>query len=904
MTSALAQIEVPLVETEAYKELLSRVGRKAGKIPPDLLVSHVLRCVPEHEWPTRVDAMEAVLRRLESIRRDNLRVEARPAEGRLLGLYVTRRSGSGSRPYRTVLLGVDPIEGRCDCPDFLKNSLGLCKHVLAVLEHLHARPRLLQQATKEQEWSDASLRGGLRWHPLRPLTGIGDWLDRVEWKGDFEAAKARSTRIAQAARWFRSNQDGSASLKNSFPDKPARRLELVEDLLKIVPAAAPGSLHDPALRSLLENERRRLKPIVEQVLGTGEIRDAIKGLKRPLYPYQREGVDRFLAAGRLLLADDMGLGKTAQAIACCNILRHSGRARRGLIIAPASLKPQWAREWAVFSDLPIHVVEGNPEERQAAYTARKEGFLIINYEQLLRDLEIVRHWGPDLVVLDEAQRIKNWATKTALTVKGLTPRYRLVLTGTPMENRIEELASIVEWVDDMALEPKWRLPSLHSIRADGKREVVGARNLDTIRDRLRHCMVRRVRQDVLDQLPSRTDTRVPIEMTETQTEAHDELNQPIAQLVQRSLKRPLTQAEFLRLMSLLTTQRIISNGMAQLQYESLWPTIHGRRPEEGLLQGLSAPKLIELRQLMRQIVLEQGRKVVVFSQWRRMLSLAHWAVGDLLGDNGLRAGFFTGGEGQRRRTENIVEFHDDRDFRILFTSDAGGVGLNLQKAANCVINIELPWNPAVLEQRIGRIYRLGQKLPIDVYNLVCEQGIESRIAAIVGSKQAFFKGLFDGESDSVQFEQSASFLAKVQKLYDPAALDSVASSDPVADQGPDTSDDGIDDKSADPFDELIDAADESQDRATSTNGDLAASVPAAMPGPIASPTSAHEGTTASAVAALPAAGEVREFFSQLQVRRAPSGNIVIEAPPEAASTLGALFEGMAALLQSVAGNKR
>ena len=95
--------------------------------------------------------------------------------------------------------------------------------------------------------------------------------------------------------------------------------------------------------------------------------------------------------------------------------------------------------------------------------------------------------------------------------------------------------------------------------------------------------------------------------------------------------------------------------------------------------------------------------------------------------------------------------------------------MNLQRAANCVINIELPWNPAVLEQRIGRIYRLGQKLPIDVYNLVCEQGIESRIAAIVGSKQAFFKGLFDGESDSVQFEQSASFLAKVQKLYDPEA---------------------------------------------------------------------------------------------------------------------------------------
>ncbi len=235
----------------------------------------------------------------------------------------------------------------------------------------------------------------------------------------------------------------------------------------------------------------------------------------------------------------------------------------------------------------MQVVDGSPDERQAYYAKRREGFLIINYEQLLRDLEIVKQWGPDLVVLDEAQRIKNWATKTALSVKGLSPLYRLVLTGTPMENRIEELASIVEWVDDMALEPKWRLSSLHAIRADGKREVTGARNLDTIRDRLRHCMVRRIRQDVLDQLPPRTDTRVPIEMTEVQRQDHDALNQPILVLMQKALKRPLTQAEFLKLMMLMATQRIISNGMAQLNFETIWPTIRDRAPDDSVLTGPS-----------------------------------------------------------------------------------------------------------------------------------------------------------------------------------------------------------------------------------------------------------------------------------------------------------------------------
>jgi superfamily II DNA or RNA helicase len=905
MIDTVAELESPVEQTEAYKELLSRHGRKTGNIPPDLLIRHVLACIPADEWPTRVDAMDALVRRLESIRKDNLRVEARPGDGRLLGFYLTRRTGSPARPYRTVLHALSPIDARCNCPDFLKNSLGLCKHVLVVLEHLHARPRLLQQAQKEQEWGDRAATSTLCWNPIRPLTGIGDWLDRVHWNTDLEAARTRSSRFAQAARWFRSSADGSARLKSSFVDQPTRRLELVEDLLKLLPAAAAGSLHDPALRNLLENERRSLKERLAIALRPAEIRDAIKQLKRPLYPYQRAGVDRFLAAGKLLLADDMGLGKTAQAITCCHILRHSGRIRRGLIIAPAGLKPQWAREWASFTDLPVQVVDGPPEERQAAYSSRAAAFLIINYEQLLRDLETVRRWDPELVVLDEAQRIKNWATKTALSVKGLSPRYRLVLTGTPMENRIDELASVVEWVDDMALEPKWRLSSLHSIRSDGRHEVVGARNLDTIRDRLKHCMVRRVRQDVLDQLPSRTDTRVPVEMTEVQQAAHDDLIQPIAQIVQRSLKRPLTQVEFLKLMSYLTTQRIISNGMAQLQFEDLWPTIHKRRPDESTLQGLSAPKLSELRQLVRQLVIDQGRRIVVFSQWRRMLSLAQWAVSDLLGENGLRSGFFTGAEGQRRRTQNIVEFHDDPNFRILFTSDAGGVGLNLQHAANCVINIELPWNPAVLEQRIGRIYRLGQKLPIDVYNLVSEQGIESRIAALVGSKQAFFKGLFDGESDSVQFDQSSSFLAKVQKFYESEAIDQAASTAASADEDLDSSDADLDDSVADPFDDLIEAADESHDRAVAANGEAASAAPAsrletARPQvPASAPT-----TAATAVAAMPSAGEVRQFFSQLKVSRAPSGNVIIEAPEESASTLGALFEGIAALLHAAAKDKR
>ncbi|MEI8259227.1 MAG: DEAD/DEAH box helicase, partial [Deltaproteobacteria bacterium] len=447
----------------------------------------------------------------------------------------------------------------------------------------------------------------------------------------------------------------------------------------------------------------------------------LSGLKRHLYAYQSEGVRRFLERGRLLLADDMWLGKTTQAIAACHALFHARLVRRGLIVTPASLKPQWLREWNATTDTPAVIVDGNASERAEIYRSTTTGFLIVNYEIVLRDFELLLPFARELVVLDEAQRIKNYATKSAMYVKMLPAKRRLVLTGTPMENRFDELASILDWVDDRALAPKWRLAAWHfRHEGDGMNSRTGARNLGTMRERLAPCVVRRLRADVIDQLPARTDTRVPVAMTAEQQDEHDALIQPIKALMAIAEKRPLTQPQFLRLMQLLTTQRMISNGLAQVRFDDVWPGLEGRRPTRAALDGLFAPKLDEVRSLVEALVLAQDRKVVIFSQWRRMLKLADWAISDLLASTGRRSLFFTGAESAKLRTQSLVDFHDDPKASVLFLTDAGGVGLNLQHAANACVNLELPWNPAVLEQRIGRIYRLGQKRPIDVYNLVAE----------------------------------------------------------------------------------------------------------------------------------------------------------------------------------------
>ncbi len=798
-TAATLLPDAPADEQEAYQVLLSRAHRKTGAIPAELLVRHVLSTTADADWPVKREALEALLRRMAFGKTDGLAIGSRPAGGRLLGNYTTRRKGSTARPYQTLLFQVDPLDGSCDCPDFLRSSLGVCKHLVAVLEDLASRPRLFERAKLESPPT-----ASVRWHPVRPLTGAGDWLAQVR-------------------------------PPVPVPSKPEKRLALVEYLL--------GEIRDgrrePALHALLREERRRL----QRPRDIDAPLKALGSLKQRLFSYQREGVYRFLLQGSLLLADDMGLGKTAQAIAACHALWHAGRIRRGLIVVPAALKPQWLREWQAFTDAPARIVDGNPDLRGGTFESCKRGFLITNYEQLIRDVDLVRAWEPELVVLDEAQRMKNWATKTALTVKRLDPPHRLVLTGTPMENRLDELASIVEWVDDLALEPKWRLVPWHMA-------APGARNLDTLRQRLSGCMLRRVRQDVLSQLPERTDARVGVEMTPEQQAAHAELDPSIARLAHIGKKRPLTPPEFLKLMQLLATQRIISNGMAQLNFDEVWPDLRKiERPTDSMLKGLASPKLIELRELVEQIAVEQGRKVVVFSQWKRMLKLADWATRSLLARAGARAAFFTGDEGPKKRTQNIVEFHDDPACRVLFATDAGGVGLNLQRAANACINLELPWNPAVLEQRIGRIHRLGQKRPIDVYNLMSEGGIESRIALLAGGKQAVFKGLFDGTSDTVSFEQSGSFLSRIEKVVAPVAE---APQDDAAERE---------------VDALVAAAEESKDRA---------------PEPEAP------------------AVDVAKLFSALKVEKTKAGGLRIEAPPEAASTLAAVFQGFAQLLQTAA----
>ncbi|MEQ8763186.1 MAG: DEAD/DEAH box helicase [Planctomycetota bacterium] len=846
---------------EARKVLTERAARVSHGFDPRLLGDHLLRLFPDASFELLESGMEALLRRARSARREELRIAKRPPRGELLGDYLTRRKGQGARPYRSRVRAVKPFEGTCSCLDYQRSSLAVCKHLLAIWNEVEQKPRLLERAIEKQ----GEAVPALRWDPVRPEAGSGDWMERLTLAP--EVADERATRALRGL--MRRRFDARNRLAETFAEDPDQRLRLVNDLMRLNEGLSEGE-PDPAIEALLEREKESLARLRSCRVTPGGVDTALKSLGQRLFPYQREGLAAFFRTGHLLLGDDMGLGKTAQAIAACHVLWKTRRVRKGLIVVPASLKSQWLREWRRFTDVPAEIIDGFPAERAAIYERTERGFLITNYEQLLRDEDVVRAFEPEAMVLDEAQRIKNWETKTAQVVKAFRPPYRLVLTGTPLENRLEELASLFDWIEPTAFEPKWRLEQVRPARSD-ERQLRSLQGLQAIRERMAPHFLRRVRTEVLDQLPERTDTTITVDFTGRQHEEYEALCTPIRRLLCLAQKRPLLPPEHLRLMTLLAAQRRIGNGMALYEFVDVWPEIRDLPPTEARLARLDSPKLIELREMVRQLLSEPTRKLVIFSDWQRMVKLAEWSIRDLLQDIGASAVFFTGAQKGPQRERAMVTFHDDPSVRVLFATNAGGVGLNLQRAASDCINLELPWNPAVLEQRIGRVYRMGQKRPVQTFQLVSEGGLEPRIQELVGEKRRLFEALFEGTSDEVTFDHQAGFTQRLSQLDDYVPRKGDEATDDEADLDATAVTDGSDDSDTIPANGVPSA--------TATRS---ASAPAQPP-------------------AAPDGLDVRQLFDGVRVSQTADGQVRLEAKPETARQLAGVLEGLAGLLRQIPG---
>ncbi|HEX7622351.1 MAG TPA: DEAD/DEAH box helicase, partial [Anaeromyxobacteraceae bacterium] len=480
-----------------------------------------------------------------------------------------------------------------------------------------------------------------------------------------------------------------------------------------------------------ERVERRRRAVEAEVRGAGAEQP---GLQRKLYPYQVDGVAFLASRGRALLADEMGLGKTAQAIAAVAQLVRRGEVRRTLIVCPASLKHQWLREIHEFAGLgpeDVSVVAGSREARKASY-AEAPPVLVTSYELARADERELADLAPDLLILDEAQRVKNWRTRTASVVKGLRSRFAFVLTGTPLENRLDDLYSLMQVVDPHRFGPLWRFNEEFTT-LDGSGRPTGYRNLDRLRARIAPAVLRRRKEEVLKDLPERLVSRLTVPMTPQQAAIHEDAEGTASRLLAILRKRPLNPVEEQRLMRAFQRMRMACDAAGLVDKETK-----------------GAPKLDELERLLEEICLGEGRKVVIFSEWERMQAMAA-EVCERVGVGYVR---LHGGVPSSARPRLIDRFREDPRCQVFLSTDAGGVGLNLQVASH-VVNLDLPWNPAVLAQRIARVHRLGQREAVNVVLLVSEGSFEQRMEGTLDGKRALFAAAVGDDQETVELERSS-----------------------------------------------------------------------------------------------------------------------------------------------------
>lgn len=594
----------------------------------------------------------------------------------------------------------DPAQGlgHCSCPDFNTNQLGTCKHLLALCKGLLSKEDL-QQAEQE----------------LFPFVDVY-WDSSCSAPRLFcERSKAEISHIQPVLETY---FDQNSLFR--FSDL-ARMLDFLQAVQGLKQVRIREEVQNRVQEYLLQQE--------VQELSQNEL-PPVKGLKSSLYPYQEDGVRFGLYRKAVLIGDEMGLGKTLQAIVLGLFKKEVFGFKRILVVTLASLKEQWKREVEKFTPEQATVVAGSPRMRQQIYFQDPALFKITNYEAVLRDVTTLRRFKPDLIILDEAQRIKNFATKTADAVKSLPRKHAMVLTGTPLENKLEDVYSIVQFLDPYLLAPLWRFAADHFLLSREKQDkILGYHNLELLHQKLKPLVIRRRKEEVLKDLPELITNTYYLELSEQQAKMHSGYMQSLLFLLN---KKFLTPMDVRRLQEILLQMRMVCDCTYLVDRKTR-----------------ISPKLNELEGILDELVLQSGRKMVIFSEWTTMTYL----IAQQLSRMGIDFVELSGKVPVHKRQALIDEFSNNPDCKVFLSTDSGGTGLNLQ-AADCVLNFELPWNPARLNQRIGRMHRIGQtSSSLNVINLVSKDSIEEKILAGIHLKTELFTGVFDGGVDKVEFSR-------------------------------------------------------------------------------------------------------------------------------------------------------
>lgn len=571
------------------------------------------------------------------------------------------------------------------------------------------------------------------------MNAENDWFafDLALYCGDERVTLADIEAFAQDGGALFKMKDGRL-LKITNSETIAHLLELLAHFRRTGDKFEGKPYHAPALDAMARSSphyNARHSRDLRTFLKEAAHGKAVKSVRIPapfsnaLRDYQKDGVHwiGFLRRYRFggVLADDMGLGKTLQAIAAVTTHRTDGDAP-SLVVAPKTLLHNWKHEVETFAPhLRTLVIEGTEAERRTLLRQiRKHDLVITSYPALQRDIEFYEKSKKPFhyCVLDEAQYIKNPRTKSAHTVKRIPSEYRLALTGTPLENSVEELWSIFDFL----------MPGFLGNHAHFQKHIgipimkhSNAHALEHLRANLSCFMLRRTKERVLSELPPKIEQVIECSLSDEQNILYQDVLARVKADVFGAVKKKGFAASQIHVFAGLTRLRQICNHPALVL-----PAKKGKTYPSAKLDALMG-----IVQEMRA----EGRKVLVFSQFTQMLDI----IADSLKKEGIKFSMLTG---QTHRRQTVVDTFntDPKQTVFLISTKAGGVGLNLT-SADAVVIFDPWWNPQVERQAADRAHRIGQKKTVHIFRLRTKGTIEERIAALQERKARLFDALV-GES--------------------------------------------------------------------------------------------------------------------------------------------------------------
>ena len=483
----------------------------------------------------------------------------------------------------------------------------------------------------------------------------------------------------------------------AFPETPSLTRELYDRLI----ADRKSREQAVAVRELLDVE---FEPL---------------GFRGELFAFQRVG-SRFLVDGRrVVLCDDVGLGKTVVAVASLAHLFDANEIDSALIIVPGHIKRQWASEVERFTFHRPVMIEGSRRKREQQLREDSQ-IVITNYELLGHDPEYLeRDWG--VVIVDEVQTIKNFWTKASKLARKLKATYKWGLTATAIENNLPELFSILEFVCPGFL-GRWQEFDQNYIVRNRFGAIKHYRNLERLREIIRPFILRRRVEHCFSDFP-RKDTRLlRVEFTDEQFALYNDV-----------LERVLSMEDEWRANQINTAQKM--NQIGFLRQACDHPALIGSEMD------ICSNKITRLKELQEEVH-GLGEKMVVFTEWERMARIIARELGG--------CPMLSGKLSYPSRHEKLKRWAETDE--PLVTTDCSNVGLNLQQA-NWVVSYEMHWNPAVMRQRTGRVWRLTQERPVHARALVVNGSVEEHVFKALVGKFDLFKNVIDALASHAKKER-------------------------------------------------------------------------------------------------------------------------------------------------------